>query len=108
IALDSMKSRASLESALERFRCVEMSHEMICASGATKSPRSNGPPPRVCAMHASLRHLTDQILLGNFSALVAREHATSAELLVYIDEIESRRLYAAADYRSMFAYCVKR
>ncbi len=53
-----------------------------------------------------LTHLDDATLLRSLSALVARDRATTAEILAHIAEVDRRRLYLEAAYSSMFAYCV--
>jgi hypothetical protein len=54
----------------------------------------------------SLTHLDDGVLLRDLAALVARDRATTAELLAHIAEVDTRRLYAPAAHPSMFSYCV--
>lgn len=51
-------------------------------------------------------HLSDPELLRALATLVARERATTAELLAHLGEVEARRLYAPAGYPSVHAYCV--
>jgi len=58
-------------------------------------------------MKYSLRHLTDAALLQCLSDLVARDRATTADLLAHIAEVVHRELYAPAGYDSMSAYCVQ-
>src|SRR5262249_40214129 len=47
----------------------------------------------------------DGSLLGALAALVARDRATTAELLAHIAEVDARKLYLPAGYPSMHAYC---
>ena len=54
----------------------------------------------------SLTHLSDPVLLRDLATLVARDCATTAEMLAHIAEIDARRLYLPAAYPSMYAYCV--
>ena len=54
----------------------------------------------------SLRHLSDFVLLRDLKDLVARDRATTAALLAHIAEVDSRKLYLAAAYPSMYTYCV--
>ena len=54
----------------------------------------------------ALAHLSDQTLLHDLAALVARDRATTAELLAHIAEVDARKLYLAAAHPSMFSYCV--
>ena len=53
-----------------------------------------------------LSHLSDSTLLGDLATLVARDRATSAEMLAHIAEVDARKLYLPAAYPSMYAYCV--
>ena len=53
-----------------------------------------------------LSHLSDHTLLRDLASLIARERATTAELLAHIAEVDARQLYLPAAYPSMFAYCV--
>jgi 5-methylcytosine-specific restriction endonuclease McrA len=55
----------------------------------------------------SLSHLSDQTLLHNLAALVARDRVTTAELLAHIAEVDARRLWVPAGHSSMQAYCVE-
>jgi hypothetical protein len=55
----------------------------------------------------TLDHLSDAALLRQLSELMARDRATTADLLAHIAEVDYRRLYAGAGYPSMFAYCVE-
>ena len=54
----------------------------------------------------ALAHLSDHALLRDLAALVARDRATTAELLAHIGEVDARQLDRPAAYPSMFAYCV--
>ena len=54
----------------------------------------------------SLTHLADSTLLQHLAALVARDRATTAELLAHIAEVDARKLYLPEAYPSMYAYCV--
>lgn len=54
----------------------------------------------------SLVHLSDGALLRDLAALVAKDRATTAELLAHIAEVDARKLYVPAAYQTMFAYCV--
>src|SRR5262245_15877987 len=53
----------------------------------------------------SLTHLSDGNLLRDLTALVARDRATTAELLAHLAEVDARKLYLSAGYPSMHAYC---
>ena len=54
----------------------------------------------------ALAHLSDNVLVRDLAALVARDRATTAELLAHIGEVDARQLDRPAAYPSMFAYCV--
>ncbi len=54
----------------------------------------------------SLTHLSDQTLLRDLVAALARERTATAIVLAHIAEVDARRLYAPAGYPSMFSYCV--
>ncbi len=56
----------------------------------------------------TLTELKDDVLLRNLEALVARDRATTVELLEPLAEVDARRLYLPAGHSSMFAYCVER
>src|SRR5262245_23325389 len=53
----------------------------------------------------TLTHVSDGILLHHLARLVARDRATTAELLAHIGEVDARRIYLPAGYPSMHAYC---
>jgi hypothetical protein len=55
----------------------------------------------------SLSQLSDHAVLQGFDTLDARDLATSAALLAYVAEVDSRKLYLPAGYPSMFAFCVR-
>ncbi|MEO5989900.1 MAG: HNH endonuclease, partial [Candidatus Eisenbacteria bacterium] len=55
----------------------------------------------------SLSHLADHVLLRDLKSLVARDRATTAELLAHLAEVDERRLYLPAAYSSMYLYCVQ-
>ena len=50
--------------------------------------------------------LSDPELLARTRELVDRSHCTEADLLVYLGEIDQRKLFLEAAFPSMFAYCV--
>jgi len=54
----------------------------------------------------ALSHLSDGALLRDLHALVARDRATTAELLAHLAEVDARKLYLPAAYPSMYAWCV--
>ena len=54
----------------------------------------------------SLTHLSDDVLLRDLAAVVARERNATADVLAHIAEVDARKLYLPAAYPSMFAYCV--
>jgi hypothetical protein len=54
----------------------------------------------------SLSHLADDRLRSDLAALVARDRATTAELLAHLAEFEARKLYLPAAYSSLYDYCL--
>ena len=50
--------------------------------------------------------VSDDTLLGELAALVARDRETTAALLAYLAEVDERELYLPAACSSMHAYCV--
>ena len=55
-----------------------------------------------------LRHRSDQDLLSDVSALVGSERELTSKLIVYLAEIEERRLHLEMGFSSMFEFSVKR
>jgi 5-methylcytosine-specific restriction endonuclease McrA len=55
----------------------------------------------------SLSHLSDQTLLQDLAALVARDRVTTADLLAHLGEVDERQLHLPAGHSSMYAYCVR-
>src|SRR5436190_13450977 len=53
-----------------------------------------------------LSHLSDGALLRDLTSLVARDRATTAELLAHLAEVDARKLYRPAGYPSMYAWCM--
>lgn len=54
-----------------------------------------------------LSHLPDHELLVNTKNLVAEEKRITQEVLSHLEEIESRKLYLARGFSSLFDYCIK-
>src|SRR5678815_4428587 len=54
----------------------------------------------------SLSHVRDEFLLRSLPALAAGSRLVTATLLAQIAEMDLRRLYVAAGFPSMHAYCV--
>src|SRR5438128_8511786 len=54
----------------------------------------------------ALSHLSDRTLVRDLTALVARDRATTAELLAHLAEVDTRKLYLPAAYPSLRAWCV--
>src|SRR5437867_9257058 len=71
-----------------------------------KFPRSAPAEWTRLMLAYSLTHLSDATLLRDLAALVAKDRSVTAALLAHIAEGDARRLYAAAAFPSMFAYCV--
>ena len=57
--------------------------------------------------HYSLTHLGNRELLRNCDALVARDCATTAELLAHIAEIDARKAHVPEGFRTMLDYCLE-
>jgi hypothetical protein len=55
----------------------------------------------------TLSQVSDDALLRDLAALVARDRLTTARILAHIAEVDARRLYAPAGYHSMHAFCVE-
>jgi hypothetical protein len=73
---------------------------------SSRPPSTPAPVEEFLVKTYSLSHLSDQVLLRDLAALVARDRVTTAELLAHIAEVDVRKLYLPAAYPSMFAYCV--
>jgi len=56
----------------------------------------------------SVRRVGKGRLLRDFGALVRKDRGNTADMLVYVGEIDRRKLYLEHAYPSMFAFCVKR
>jgi hypothetical protein len=52
----------------------------------------------------SLKHLANATVADTFTGLVARDRANTAEMLLYLGELDERRLHVPAGYPSMYAY----
>jgi hypothetical protein len=55
----------------------------------------------------NLRGHTDAALLSDIRGLVGSQRELTAKLIVYLAEVEHRRLHLVAGYSSMFEFCVK-
>jgi hypothetical protein len=55
-----------------------------------------------------LTQLSNEALLHSGDGIVAQDRGTTAALVAHIEEIDRRRLFAAAGYPSMLAFCVER
>ncbi|MDD3642947.1 MAG: HNH endonuclease signature motif containing protein [Candidatus Krumholzibacteria bacterium] len=56
----------------------------------------------------SLRSLSDQELLRSLCRLRERERKTLLKILIYLREIDRRRLYLPLGYPSLFEFCLRR
>jgi hypothetical protein len=54
----------------------------------------------------SISHLADDVLVRRLREAVARDRASTAEMLQLIAEVDARRLYAATRHDSMYAWCL--
>ncbi len=57
-------------------------------------------------MKRELSHLTDQVVQQGLATLVAGGCTHTAKLVLYIGEVDARKLFRAAAHSSMFSYCV--
>jgi len=56
-------------------------------------------------MMTTLQHESDRAIIRTLHQLCKNERAATAELLVYLAEVDRRKLYADQGYSSMFAFC---
>src|SRR5205814_9852974 len=54
----------------------------------------------------SLTHLGDAVLTRDLAAVISHERTATAAVLAHLAEFDARRLYLAAGYPSMVAYCL--
>ena len=59
---------------------------------------------RVIDFGMKLKHLSDQELLSQTQAAVARERAATTEVLYHLLEVEVRMLYAQLGFSTLFEY----
>jgi hypothetical protein len=69
--------------------------------------RISRPRDTVHVDRYSLKHLGNKAVMRNLAALAAKDRATTANLLVYLAEVDRRRLYREAGYPSLFEFCVR-
>ena len=93
-------SRCAARSALRGCTCAEKWRARIYA------PSCLPPPSGVTLVRPDLSHRTDGELLREFSALVVKDCRSTSEMLAYVGEIQSRRLFRPAGYSSMYWFCV--
>ena len=55
----------------------------------------------------SLKSIPDHKLIVGLKALVRREAETTVEILLHLNEVSKRRLFAAEGYSSLWDYCTK-
>jgi hypothetical protein len=55
----------------------------------------------------TLTHVSDEALLADLAALIARDRQTTAALLAHIGEVEARELFLPAACSTMHVYCVR-
>ena len=55
----------------------------------------------------ALNSLSDRALLAQIKRLRMREHLTTIEILLHLNEVERRRLHLKLGYSSLFDYCVR-
>ena len=56
-------------------------------------------------MPNQLKSLSDSQLLNSLQKLNDKEHEATLQILLYLIEVENRRLYAEEGYSSMFSFC---
>ena len=54
-----------------------------------------------------LSHLPDHVIVRQLRALAATDWQTTADMLAYIAESDTRRLYAADGFASLYDWCVE-
>ena len=59
-------------------------------------------------MDTTLSHLSDQDLLRDLLALVAKDRENMALLVAHLAEVDARRLYLSAACSSMYIYCLRK
>ena len=62
--------------------------------------------PRPAVSNHAVSRLSDRKLLSEIIKLVKNEHLTTVEILVHLNEVETRDLHLKLGYSSMFDYCV--
>lgn len=55
----------------------------------------------------SVTQLSNEVLDREYAARVGKDRASTAELLMYLGEMEARKRYIPAGYPSMFRFCVE-
>src|SRR5436309_3522867 len=71
-----------------------------------RAPSRNRPPRTTVMRIHSLKHLADETLIRDLTALVANDRTTTAVLVAHIAEMDVRRLFRPLGYSSMFRYCI--
>lgn len=56
--------------------------------------------------HYSLGHVSDQVLLRDLRALLAKDRQTLAAMLAHLGEVDRRKLYRQSAYASTYKWCV--
>src|SRR5687767_3911650 len=56
---------------------------------------------------SSMRQLSDDALIARVKACVVGERQATAALIAALSELDVRRLYLGAGFRSLFDYCVR-
>ncbi len=57
--------------------------------------------------HTSIAELSDDALIARTRSLVRNERAATAALVAHLAEMDTRRLYLAEGYSSLFVYCTQ-
>ncbi len=56
----------------------------------------------------NLESLPDEAVLSGFELLVRRERRTQADFLLYLNEVDERRLFASEGYSGLYSYLVEK
>jgi len=64
-------------------------------------------PCYTLAMNKIISSLTDQNLVAELKSLVQQEREVLAEIIRYLQEVDTRRLYLELGYSSLFSFCTQ-
>ncbi|MCD6380003.1 hypothetical protein J7M07_06135, partial [bacterium] len=99
-------SSASQDSEISNGRLsVQSSNTLSTVSVAHLSELSNRVLPTVSAIHLS--SLSDNALVARLESLRGKERKIQLNILLYIIEVEKRKLYLLRGYNSLFEFCTR-